>query len=339
MKQAAVSVVIPTYNRADMIRDAIDSILAQTLPPSQIIVIDDGSKDNTAEKLLSYGDRVLYRPQANAGPSAARNHGIRLASQPLGAFLDADDVWHPRKLEFQMRLLERDPELGMIGTDNFDWPIAAFPEAPENADELVASVTWEQLVVKTSILTSSVLIRRDVLSSVGEFDSSLCGPEDRDMFLRIAEITRIAMIRVPLIGYRDSPGSLTKQALIHERGMREILSRLDQRDAWRGRRLLRRKAISCMHVRCSDAQARAGNHGAAVLRILKSLAWYPLPYRSEEAALWMERPRRLAVNLLRLAHLKRPDGGPAGKPPLTGNALRGSQPESIQSISALRPTA
>src|SRR3989442_15842469 len=126
MSQVPVSVVIPTYNRGDMIRDAIDSVLGQTVVPSQIVVIDDGSSDDTEARLKSYGARVLYRRQANAGPSAARNHGVRLATERFVAFIDADDVWHPRKLELQLLHMRRDPELGLLATEQFDWRCAAF---------------------------------------------------------------------------------------------------------------------------------------------------------------------------------------------------------------------
>jgi glycosyltransferase involved in cell wall biosynthesis len=307
MTQAPVSVVIPTYNAAGTVRDTIDSILAQTLPPSQIIVIDDGSRDATAERIRPYGDRVLYRQQANAGPSAARNHGVALCDQPLVAFLDADDIWHPRKLELQMRHMGRDPELGLLATDHFDWPTAAFPDATQAGDGTLTPVTWERLVIKATILTSSVMVRRDILERVGEFDRSLCGPEDRDMFLRIAEVTRLAKLNLPLVGYRDAPGSLTKDAQTCERGMRQILRRLDERRAWRGRWLLRRNAISFMQHSCSSAQARAGNHAGAVFREFKALAIYPLPYAAEDVRMPCERVKRMVVNALRMLHLKRRD--------------------------------
>src|SRR5437764_1208122 len=101
MNCAPVSVVIPTYNSARYIGDAVESVLAQTLPPAEIIVIDDGSQDDTAQRISPLLDRVTYRFQKNAGVSAARNLGVSIAQQPLVAFLDADDVWHPAKLQKQ----------------------------------------------------------------------------------------------------------------------------------------------------------------------------------------------------------------------------------------------
>lgn len=304
---APVSVVIPAYNSAGTIGQTLESILAQTLVPRQIIVIDDGSKDATGEVVRGFGEPITYRRQENAGPSAARNHGLRLACEPWIAFIDADDVWHPRKIELQMRCLAHHPELGLLATDNFDWPIARFPEISDSAAQQIAPVTWEQLVIRTLILTSTVIAKRGVMQQAGEFDSSLCGPEDRDMFLRVAKITPIGMMAAALAGYRDTTGSLTKQASQCEAGMRKILARIDAAGEWNGRWALRSKAYSFMHYRCATAQARAGKHAAAVWRGFKSLARYPLPYQKDEVHMAFDRPKRLAVNMLRLLKLKRPD--------------------------------
>jgi len=322
MSRAPVSVVIPTYNRRHLVCDAIDSVLAQSRPAAEIIVIDDGGKDDTGDALRAYGDKVRYVYQENAGLSAARNHGIRLATQPFVAFLDDDDVWHPRKLEFQMPVLERDPDMGMIGAEQFDWPIATFPSIPADAATSLVSVSWERLVIRTVIPVSSAIIRRTVLDHIGGFDMSglLFGSEDRDMFLRVAEFARVAMLDVALIGYRDTVGSMCKNPLAREEAMREILRRLDERKVWKGRWLLRHKAYSQLLINCSDAQARAGNHAGAVRRTLNSLAWYPLPYRRGETRMPLERPRRLAVNVLRLLKLRRPDALAAKATPTT-NAL------------------
>src|SRR5205814_787954 len=115
------------------------------------------------------------------------------------------------------------------------------------------------------------------------------------------------MLAAPLSGYRDTPGSMCKNPTGREQAMRQILRGLDGRRSWRGRWLLRRKSYSFMHNVCSDAHARYGNHAGAVLRTLKSMIHYPLPYRCDEVKISFERPKRLAVNLLRLLRLKRTD--------------------------------
>ncbi|MHC4386164.1 MAG: glycosyltransferase family 2 protein, partial [Planctomycetota bacterium] len=105
-----ISVVIPAYNIEDYIERAIDSVLAQTRQPEEIIVVDDGSTDATAQKIKAYGDQVRYIHQANKGLSGARNTGIRQAQNEWVAFLDGDDEWLPEKLQLQSELLTRNPE-------------------------------------------------------------------------------------------------------------------------------------------------------------------------------------------------------------------------------------
>ena len=321
MNQAPLTVVIPTFNRKHIVRDAIDSVLLQTVAPAQVIVIDDGSKDDTGQALRSYGDRISYVYQSNAGLSAARNHGIRLAAQPFVGFLDDDDVWHPRMVELQMECFRRQERLGLLGAERFDWPCREF--APVSGDPVakLRPVTWEQLVVRTLIQVSSVIVRREILDRVGGFDVAMKSSEDREWFLRVAEVAPVAELGLPLCGYRDTPGSMCKDPSAREPAMREILHRLDQKGAWRGRWLLRRKAYSHMHHTCSVVHAWAGDHAGAVRQGLKSLVAYPLPYRREEVNMPLARPKRLAVNLLRLARLKQRDGGSAGKPRPAADAL------------------
>jgi glycosyltransferase involved in cell wall biosynthesis len=102
-----VSVIIPTYNRGALLVEAVESALAQRRPPDEILVVDDGSRDDTAARMAAYGERVRYVRQANAGPSAARNHGFRLARGEYLALLDSDDLWTPDRLERQLEVLQR----------------------------------------------------------------------------------------------------------------------------------------------------------------------------------------------------------------------------------------
>src|SRR5205823_5126521 len=121
---APVCVIIPTYNSASLVTEAIASVLNQTTVPAEIIVVDDGSKDDTRARVAGFGPPVRYVYQENQGVAAARNTGMKSACQEFVAFLDADDVWHPRKLEIQLAELARRPDLGMLGTQTFDWPAA-----------------------------------------------------------------------------------------------------------------------------------------------------------------------------------------------------------------------
>src|SRR3954451_14848952 len=113
MPSAAISVIIPSYNSARWISEAVDSVLAQTLVPQQIIVVDDGSRDDTRSRVRRYGPPVEYIYQPNQGVSAARNTGMQAATGEFVAFLDADDVWHPRKAEFQLRVFSERPDVAL----------------------------------------------------------------------------------------------------------------------------------------------------------------------------------------------------------------------------------
>jgi glycosyltransferase involved in cell wall biosynthesis len=301
MTPAPVTVVVPTYNSGHLVGDALTSVLAQTAPPEAVIVIDDGSTDDTAARLARYGARVRSIHQSNQGVSAARNRGLREARSEFVAFLDADDVWHPRKLEIQLSVLRARPDFGLLGTGTFSWPAEAAPElSREPAAGRLVEVPWEQLAVRNVFVTSSVLVRRAVLDRVGEFDTRLQGPEDYDLWLRVAEAAPTGNLDSPLTGYRDAPGSLSKQARRMEEGMLRIVAKLGERGAWRGRPWLRRKAYSMVYHQSAYMYGQAGAHGTAVARSLRSLACYPWPYRPGERKAAFERPKWLVRSLLNL---------------------------------------
>jgi hypothetical protein len=151
------------------------------------------------------------------------------------------------------------------------------------------------------------VIRRNVLAAVGEFDLMLQGPEDRDLWLRVAETAAVAKLTLPLTGYRDVPGSVSKQAERCETDMLRILRKLDDRKVWDGRWVLRRKAYGYVYHSCAYLHEAAGGYRRALRCSLKSFGWYPLPYRRGEVKCRAERPKRAILNLLRWAGL-RPSG-------------------------------
>ncbi|APW59898.1 glycosyltransferase family 2 protein [Paludisphaera borealis] len=325
-----VSVVIPSYNRGRLLTQTIDSVLRQTVVPSEIIVVDDGSTDDTEARLVPYAGRIHYIRQDNQGVSAARNRGLRKASGQLIAFLDADDVWHPRKLEMQLAVFDGRPDLGLLGTGQFDWPTTAFPEVDPNDSGPLIPVTWWQLAVKNYLTTSSVVARRRVLDLAGDFDTKMQGPEDRDLWLRVAEVAPIAYLNRPLTGYRIVPGSVSQQAQVCQAGMLRILQKLDDRRSWRGRWLVRRKAYSYVYHACSYLHSLQKRYPTALAFALKSLVWYPIPFRRGELTP-CERPRRAAVIFLRMLRLKPPEPAP-------GQSLADGSPDILAAMNVDEPS-
>jgi glycosyltransferase involved in cell wall biosynthesis len=297
----SISVIIPTYNSATLVPQAIDSVLAQTVPVREILVLDDGSTDDTRQRVAGYPASVRYLWHHNQGVSATRNRGVREASGELIAFLDADDVWHPRKLELQLHVLADNPQLALLGTNTFEWPAPVYPDTTVPSPQALCPVEWQSLTVKNYFTTSSIIVRREVLERVGPFDTALQGPEDYDLWLRIAHIAPVANLRLPLAGYRiATAGSLSKQARTMQDGMRRILRKLDQRKLWHGDWLLRQKAYSYCDYSCAYMYAAAGARVVAVGNLLRSLTRYPLPFRRSEVRMSFARFKLLGMTLWRM---------------------------------------
>lgn len=186
MSQPQVSVIIPTYNCARYLPETIDSVLAQTYQDFEIIVVDDGSTDSTADILQSYGDRVRAVHQPNQGVALARNHGIRLAHGEWIAFLDADDVLLPHKLAAQLELAAAHPELGMIHS--------GWQRVDSQGNLLMVVEPWHQVPELTleswlrwkPVLPSAMLFRRHWLHEAGGFDPRFPPAEDTELVLRLA---------------------------------------------------------------------------------------------------------------------------------------------------------
>ncbi len=193
-----VSVIIPCYNRAHVIREAIDSVLAQTYRDYEIVVVDDASTDDSREVVAAYGDRVrLVARAANGGIAAARNDGILHSRGELVAFLDSDDLWEPRRLETAVAFLDAHPGYGAVYGDMR----CVWPEGGPSTDHCVADMgggrsgwIFEDLLRHALISTLTITIRREVLDRVGLFDESLPPAEDQDLWWRIAREAPIGFV-------------------------------------------------------------------------------------------------------------------------------------------------
>ncbi len=208
----AVSIIVATYNYGRYLAGALDSALAQTFTDFEVVVVDDGSTDETAEVILPYlaDARVRYYRTANRGQPAAKNFGIRSARGPLIAFLDADDLWLPAKLQRQMALLRSDPGLGVVYTRRLliD-PDGRQLDGPQPA--LYRGLVLEAVFLRNIICFSSTLVRRAVFAEAGYFDEDLPLAIDYDLWLRVARAYRFDYVDEPLVKYRTGHANLSSR--------------------------------------------------------------------------------------------------------------------------------
>jgi glycosyltransferase involved in cell wall biosynthesis len=180
-----VSVIIPTYNRAYFLHQAIESVLSQTFRDFELIVVDDGSTDATPYVLQQWDNKIRWVRQENCGVSRARNVGIRAARGRYLSFLDSDDLWLMDKLEVQVRFLDANPHYAVCYTDEV-WVRKGRRVNPKKIHRKYSGWIFDRCLPLCIISPSSALMRREVLDAVGDFDEDLPVCEDYDLWLRIA---------------------------------------------------------------------------------------------------------------------------------------------------------
>ncbi len=193
-----VSVVIPAYNRAWILTEAVDSVLAQDFRDFELIVVDDGSSDNTPEILASYGSSVRVLKQPNRGVSAARNRGIAAARGQLVAFLDSDDFWLPAKLRQQVDFFQAHPETMICQTQEL-WIRNGLRVNPKRRHLKFSGLIFERSLSLCLVSPSAVMIRKCLFEAVGVFDEQLPACEDYDLWLRISWRYPIHLIDTALV--------------------------------------------------------------------------------------------------------------------------------------------
>ena len=207
-----VSVVIPAYNAAAFIHHAVESVLAQTWSSCEILVVNDGSTDDTVEVLETYGRRIRVINKPNGGLSSARNRGIRESKGVFVAFLDADDRWLPEKISCQIEMMEAHPDLGFCSTRTLvetpegkpggEWP------CPIMQRSLLATLFLQNGAIPGS--GSGVMARRKLFDEAGLFDESLHSLEDIDMWMRLAAISDYQCIDKALTVIVKHPNSMSR---------------------------------------------------------------------------------------------------------------------------------
>jgi glycosyltransferase involved in cell wall biosynthesis len=231
----AVSVILPTYNRAATLRRAAQSVLNQTYRDLELIVVDDGSKDGSAEVIAALADhrvRFVQHPE-NQGGSAARNTGLRLARGRYVAFQDSDDVWVDEKLARQVAHMEENPDLGLVYcgmTSVADRQgcahgskVVRYTPGPEIG--AVAGNILGELAARSFISTQTILVRRDVLSAAGGFDAELPALQDWDLTLRLAGICKVGCVPDSLVFAYFSGDSVSLNQAKRSRALARILAK------------------------------------------------------------------------------------------------------------------
>lgn len=226
-----VSVIVPVFNGAETLARTLAAILAQTLEAIEVIVVDDGSTDDSAAVVRRVADpRVSWHPFPNGGPSLCRNRGAALARAPYLSWCDADDVWHPEKLAAQLVALHLEPTAAVVYSgvrfiDMDDQALMAAPLPPAAGDDM----RWALIKGCLPICGSNVLMRREVFEHVGGFDPALRLAEDWDLWLRLAQGHRWARVMAHHVDYRSNPRSASTNVLAMAEASRAVLARAHDR--------------------------------------------------------------------------------------------------------------
>ncbi|RLQ20386.1 glycosyltransferase [Seongchinamella sediminis] len=273
-----VSVIIPAYNAADWVNRAIDSALAQTYSQREVLVVNDGSTDSTAEVLAGYGDAIRVLSQSNGGLCSARNLGIKNARGEFLAFLDADDYWLPEKLARQVGCLQQDPDLGFCSTRTQ----VISPEGKPMG-------TWDCPTIDSTLLNaiflrhasisgsgSGVMARSQLFDRAGMFDTELRSLEDVDMWMRLAAISNYACIDEPLTVIIKSSTSMSgnldvmrQSAIQVMHKNRDLLPKKEQGRFWQA-------AYASMLADYAKWEIRAGRRGEALRHLAEAFIRSPI---------------------------------------------------------------
>lgn len=240
MAPETVSVVIPCYNGEAFLAEAIASTLEQSCAPTEVLVVDDGSSDASADIARAFGHPVRLIQQDNAGTAVARNNGIRQARGEWIALLDADDLWHPQKLHRQLAKARDGFDMVYTDAENIGL-VGSYPRTRMEYMELPEGDIFDQLLLGNFIVLSSVLVRRSVLLDTGLFTTEQIFCEDWPLWMAIAQDRLVGVVREPLTQYRIHGGSKTHKI---ERAHRFRLQALES-----ARQLPRSQEIAPSHWR------------------------------------------------------------------------------------------
>lgn len=275
-----VDIIIPAYNAAKYLPAAIESVIAQTFDDWRILLIDDGSTDNTAETVAPFisrlGPKFLYIHQPNAGLPAARNTAIRNSDAEFLALLDADDVWLPCRLSESLKCFEDRPQVGLAYgfNDRIDTEgnlIDTFDRRQRHGEGRIARYIYMRRV---DLPCPTITFRRSAVDQVGLFDETLRATEDRDLWFRIALHYEVALAPTVIAHYRTSPGSMSTDP---QRMLTAQLQFIEKHYGAPGcGKIVRRIALARVYRQHAEALTLRRRRWAALKSLLRSLLFYPL---------------------------------------------------------------
>ncbi len=210
-----VNVIIHTYNNEKFIAETIESVLSQTYKDYEIIVVDDGSVDGTRDALQPYMQEIRYHYKENGGIASAKNAGIRLSQSEFIAFLDHDDLWAPDKLKLQMECFNKKPQVGLVYAKYTSF--RGGKELRTKPEKGYSGWIFKELLCKSFIQTSTVMVKRECLNAVGPYDESFSLGDEYDMFLRISKRFQCGFIDKGLTKYRVHDTNASKDDFLFDK--------------------------------------------------------------------------------------------------------------------------
>jgi len=272
----ACAVIIPAYNAARFVGATLDSVRAQTVRPIEILVVDDGSQDETGRIAEGFPEARLIR-QKNAGVAAARNRGVRETHSEWLAFLDADDLWMPEKLRRQFELAES-LEVAAVFCDLHTIDVAGAvmrrPPAPPVSLDMEPLLMHSETIPQAT--SSTLLVRRSIFESVGGYDESLATMADWDLLIRLRSVTTFAYVPEKLVAYRRYPGTMSRSVPMLEREssliLNKVFARNDLPESWRQ---LKTKSWAWNDLVLAGSYFEAGRAGKAIRFGLRAVKQNP----------------------------------------------------------------
>jgi len=246
MTDSLVSVILPTFNRAWTLKDAIESVLFQDYPHIELIVIDDGSKDNTQELLKEYKSEIIILTQENRGVSAARNAGIKKSRGEFIALLDSDDSWDKKKISCQVEFFKQNPKAMICQTEEI-WIRNSKRVNPKNKHKKPSGMIFEPSLDLCLVSPSAVMMKKKMFEQKGFFNEEFTVCEDYDLWLRISSTMPIYLIDKPYTikrgGHKDQLSLFHSQDKFRIRSLKELLKSggLTQEQAKKAKKVLKKK--------------------------------------------------------------------------------------------------